>query len=226
MELKKHESILKIVLIFHITVVTVLFLFVQQAQASKSSGGKLLFFPCDKCHPPGKDLPNGFQGHKVKLEHHDKLGEGKSACFACHQSVDNPALLKLADGSFVPIDGEISRVCYGCHSDKYKEWKEGAHGESPLKIDGKYGENTKCTVKACHDPHTPGWIGITPILPYLGTTIEVEVMSEKKSFTALPQPASAPPVKTPSWLKILTLLGITLAGGLIGAPLVIERLQR
>jgi len=185
------------------------------AIASKSSSGELLFFPCDKCHPLGKDRPNGFERHEMKLEKHDKLGQGNAACFVCHESRDNPALLKLADGSLINIDGDVSQVCYRCHSEKYEAWKNGIHGKLP-----------GCTAEGCHNPHSPGWIGVTPILPFLGTTIEVDVMSEGKPFTALPKPSDAPKVETPIWLEIFALVGAVSVVALICAPLVLERLER
>jgi hypothetical protein len=136
---------------------------VLPARAAKSSAGKLLFFPCDKCHPLGAQRPNGFEGHKIKLEGHDKLGQGDAACFVCHKSIENPDLLILADGSLINIDGEVSKVCYRCHFDKYKAWEEGLHGKQP-----------GCTAKDCHNPHSPAWIAISPIPPFLGNTREVK----------------------------------------------------
>ncbi len=177
------------------------------AFASKSSPGKLLFFPCDKCHPLGANRPNNFEGHEIKLEKHDKLGQGNSACFVCHESSDNPDLLKLADGSLINIDGDVSQVCYRCHFDKYEAWKEGLHGKQP-----------GCTAAGCHNPHSPAWISISPLPPFIGSSMEVKVAgSGREPFLALPPPPEAPGSPDLPIVKLLALLvvvgvGASLAG--------------
>lgn len=186
------------------------------ALAGKAAAGELFFYPCTKCHPvggtPAAARPNRFEKHQIKLEIHDKLGRGKAACLVCHDDPNsNPGMLKLIDGSLVDITGDVSRVCYRCHEDKYKEWKAGVHGKEP-----------RCTTAGCHDPHTPGWIAIDPLLPFLGTSIQVQVLPERKAFTALPPPSSPPPVETPLWLKLMALAGVVLAGGILGG-VVLER---
>lgn len=190
------------------------------ALAGRASSGKLFFYPCKACHPIGtKPIPNNFKGHQIKLESHDKLGKGTAACLVCHDSpTRNPGLLKLIDGSLVSITGDVSKVCYRCHSTKYKAWKAGAHGRIPLELDGKYGENTKCTTKGCHNPHTPGWISVQPLPPFLGVGIEAHLLPQRVSFTALPVPPD-PPV-SPSFLslKILAVVTLIAVAGLITVP--------
>lgn len=220
--------------------------------AGKASSGQLLFYPCTSCHPTGKTAqqlhPNAFKKHEIKLIGHDKLGGGKGglgvdACLVCHDlPTKDPGMLKTIDGTLTSVNGAVARVCYRCHSDKYKEWQAGMHGRMPLELGTVYGENTKdgvlegandgsgerpgCTVKGCHDPHTPGWIGVAPLLPFQGTTIEVKLVPEREPFTALPKPPSAPAVDSPGWLKVLALLGFLMAGGAIGTPFLLERLKR
>ncbi len=186
---------------------------IQQVQAAKSSSGKLLFFPCDKCHPPGKELPVGFKKHEIRLEAHDKLGQGNSACFVCHQSVENPALLRLADGGFVNIDGDISKVCYRCHPERYDAWKKGMHGKQP-----------GCTAKGCHNPHSPAWIAISPLPPFLGTTYEVKVAgSGRKPFQALPIPPEDPNTPSLPATRIAALVAVLGAAVFIGGSIYVAR---
>lgn len=168
----------------------------------KSSSGDLLFYPCTRCHPlgqhPAATRPNRFKGHQIKLIAHDKLGKGAAACLVCHDSPErNPGMLKLIDGSLVPITGDISQVCYRCHSIKYLEWKAGIHGKGP-----------RCTTAGCHDPHTPQWIGVTPILPFLGTTIEVKAVGVRRPFRALPGPPAKPESLDFLSMKIVALLAL------------------
>lgn len=205
MELERGNSIpKKTVIVFFFITVFIFFFSFQSAQAGKSSAGKLLFFPCDKCHPLGEVLPNEFEGHKIKLEGHDKLGEGNAACFVCHQSVDNPDSLILVDGGLVGIDDDASKVCYRCHSDKYGDWEDGLHGKQP-----------GCMAKGCHNPHSPAWIAISPIPPFLGTTQEIKVVgSSKEPFLALPIP---PKEAEPESLPIAKILAFVLALGVAGS---------
>jgi hypothetical protein len=190
-----------------------------QAFAGQSATGELLFYPCKSCHPTGRAgarIPNGFQGHQIVLESHDVLGQGRTACLVCHDApTADPGMLKLVDGSKVSVAGDISRVCYRCHSTKYKEFKAGVHGK----------RQSKCTASGCHDPHTPGYIYATPLLPIQGTGFMFRVLPERKSFKPLPPPAEAPPVKTPAWIELVALLGYVLAGGIAGS-FVFERARR
>ncbi len=187
------------------------------SEAGKASTGSLLWFPCDRCHPIGtKPIPPDFDGHQVVLNGHDQLGQNRAACIVCHNSADrNPGLLKLSDGSLINIDGDVSQVCYQCHSSKYREWKAGIHGKLP-----------KCTTGGCHDPHTPSWIAVSPLLPYLGTTLEVKIASERVAFKALPPPPSPPPTPSLPLLRIMTSIGLLTVIALFIAPVILRRFRR
>ncbi len=177
-----------------------------------SSPGTLVFYPCARCHPVGAagvKTPIPFPKHQVRLEIHDVLGKGDEACLVCHESpAKDPGRLRLVGGGTVLVTGDVSRLCFGCHSQKYAEWKAGMHGRAP-----------SCVTQGCHDPHTPGWIGIAPLTPFLGTTIETRILPQRVPFTALPPAPAPPPVETPPWLSLIAgagaVLGLTLGGGLI-----------
>lgn len=189
------------------------------AFAGQAATGDLLFYPCKSCHPTGRagvKLPNGFDGHQIVLEGHDVLGRGQTACLACHEApTADPAMLKLVDGTKVSVTGDISRVCFRCHSTKYKEFKAGVHGK----------RKPKCTASGCHDPHTPGYVYATPLLPIQGTGFMVRVLPERRTFKPLPPPAEAPPVETPTWIGLVAAFGFVLAGGIAGS-LAFERARR
>lgn len=189
--------------------------------AGRASSGQLLFYPCTKCHPvgskPASSRPNDFAKHEIELEIHDVLGKKSAACLVCHSSPKaDPGKLKLIDGSTADITNKaaVSRVCYRCHENKYREWKVGAHGKRP-----------GCTAAGCHDPHTPGWISISPLLPFIGTSIQVKVLPEREPFRALPPAPNAPPIETPGWLVIMSALGAITAAAITGT-LLFERLDR
>jgi len=195
--------------------------FATPAFAGQASSGKLPFYPCDRCHPvflgpdgnPTKPLPNGLKKHEIKLELHNILGADDKACLACHDDPKrNPGMLILPDGTLVDINGpDVSRVCQRCHFEKYSAWKAGTHGK----------HQPKCTAAGCHDPHTPGFIYVPALLPFLGTGTQVQVLPERVAFTSFPPPAAypAPPTVTPSWLVVVGLVGVVIAGG-IAVPLI------
>jgi hypothetical protein len=199
---------------------------VLPAAAGQASSGALLFYPCTQCHPvtlvpgpngtrvPSRPLPNGMTQHSIKLEIHDALGGGAvDACLSCHDDPGrNPGKLKLANGGFVDIKGDVSLVCQTCHQEKYREFKEGIHGKS----------YASCVVAGCHDPHTPGYIYASPLRPFLGTGFQIKVFPVREPFKPLAPPAPAPPVDTPVWFMWVSIAGFLIVAGIIGM-LVSER---
>lgn len=193
------------------------------AWAGQAASGEPLFYPCSSCHPvtvsdgkTSRPLPNGFDGHRVKLEAHDRLGRGDAACLVCHDDpAKDPGKLKLMDGSLVDIAGDVSSVCYRCHSAKYREWKAGTHGKGL----------PKCTASGCHDPHTPSWIYAEPTPPFVATGFQARAVSERVAFTPLASFPVPPPVETPAWLMVAATLGVALSAGIAGA-LTLGRFKR
>lgn len=215
----------RLVLLLCAVAVLPLLMPVAPALAGQASTGELFFYPCTSCHPvspgaveAGRKLPNDFKRHEIALIGHDKLGAGKAACLVCHDDPNrNPGMLKLVDGSMVEISGDVSLVCYRCHSAKYNEWKAGIHGRG----------QPKCTAAGCHDPHTPGWIYAGPLLPFVGSGFQFRVLPEKAAFMPLsaPAPRGIPAVETPLWFAIAVVLGVVLAGGFAG-KLILGRSKR
>lgn len=186
------------------------------ASAGQASLGEPLFYPCTSCHPVAigagasrsVTLPNKFKGHQIVLVQHDRLGVGVAACLVCHDDpARDPGKLKLIDGSLVDITGDVSSVCYRCHSAKYKAWKAGTHGK----------HEPKCTAAGCHDPHTPGWVFVGSLMPFVGSGFQTQILAERQPFTPLFSPPPPPPVYTPSWVVLVTALGVVVAGGIAGA---------
>ena len=187
------------------------------ALAGQASTGELLFYPCTNCHPvtdaqlaAGRTFPNGFKGHDIVLEGHDVLGKDEAACLVCHDDpTKNPGMLKTVDGSLVAVNGDVSLVCFRCHSAKYAEWKAGTHGKN----------QPGCTAAGCHDPHTPGFIYASALMPFTGVGFQFRVRPVKAAFMPLmaPAPKGIPPVVTPGWYLIVVIAGVLLVAGLIVA---------
>lgn len=182
------------------------------AVAGRSATGELTFYPCTRCHPvtldssgaPQPPLPNGFQKHSITLEAHDILGEDEAACLRCHDDPSkNPGMLLAPDGSLIDIKGDVSRVCQTCHFEKYQEWKQGVHGN----------DQPKCSAAGCHDPHTPSWIYVAALPPFIGTGTEVRAVSERDAFTPLAGVPVAPPVYTPVSLIVVVVIGALAGAG-------------
>lgn len=178
------------------------------AFAGNAASGKPAFQPCDQCHPvfldakgePTKPLPVGLKQHEIKLEVHDILGEGDKACLACHDApTRNPGKLILPDGSLVDVTGDVSRVCQRCHFEKYQQWKAGIHGKS----------QPKCSAAGCHDPHSPSWIYVAALPPFVGTGFEVNAVgADREPFKPFAGPPVAPEVSTPGWLTVIFWVGL------------------
>lgn len=180
--------------------------------AGSASTGELLFFPCTDCHPVGPDgrslngkaIPNGFKGHDIVLQGHDKLGSGSDACVVCHdEPTKNPGVLKAIGGGTVQVDGNTSLVCAKCHSAKFAEFKAGTHGK----------HYPTCTYAGCHDPHTPGLIYASKTMPFTGTGFQFRVLSVREPLKPLMEPApfGIPPVETPMWFIFVVFGGLVTA---------------
>ncbi|MDO8880865.1 MAG: cytochrome c3 family protein [Coriobacteriia bacterium] len=207
-----------------LTAIALTALIIPRALAGQSATGELAFHPCTQCHPvtlgadgqPSRALPIGMTQHVVELEVHDILGEGDTACLACHDDPsENPGMLLLADGTFVDVTGDVSRVCQRCHFEKYREWQVGVHGKN----------EPKCSAAGCHDPHTPSWIYVGALPPFQGTGMEVRAVGEWLPFKPLAGPPTPPAVLTPAWLAILTALGAVVSAGMLGY-LILGRFKR
>jgi len=197
------------------------------ATASTASSGQLLFYPCTSCHPvhmvpgpggkevPSRPLPNGFTGHQIVLQGHDALGKGDTACLTCHDDpTRNPGMLKTADGSLVALtsadlsqDPQVALVCYRCHEDKYAEWKAGTHGK----------HKPSCVAAGCHDPHAPQSMYAAPLMPFVGTGWQFQVVPQRAPFKALAPPAPNPATVIPAWFYAMAGVGLVVAAGLAGS---------
>lgn len=206
------------------------------ALAGQASTGELFFYPCTDCHPvtmvpgpggtehPSKPLPNGMTGHKIVLESHDVLAAGGDvgiACTTCHDEPSrNPGKLKIAGGGLIDIKGDISLVCYTCHEAKYKEFKQGTHGK----------HFASCVVAGCHDPHTPNYIYVSALKPFLGTGFQIRAVgADRVPFKPLMSPPLPPATTNPVWFLIVVAVGLFLVLGIVvwlATPPILERLKR
>lgn len=179
--------------------------------------GHLILYPCDSCHPVGeKQPPVNFEGHTITLSYHDKLAPGREACLVCHFPANqDPGVLKVGDGSTIRVTDNVSIICYRCHNQKYKEWQAGIHGRL----------QPSCNSQNCHNPHTPNWVGVMALPPYLPDTRIVDFI-KPSSIYALPAPPPDLPIETPTKLRSFAVALYTVAAILIIIPMILSRFSR
>ncbi|HEY5506969.1 MAG TPA: cytochrome c3 family protein, partial [Coriobacteriia bacterium] len=153
----------------------------------------------------------------------DKLGAGDTdaACLTCHDDPGrNPGKLKIAGGKFVDITGDVSLVCYQCHEAKYKEFKQGTHGK----------HFASCVAAGCHDPHTPNYIYVSPLRPFIGTGFQIRAVGANRvPFKPLMSPPLPPATTNPTWFLVEIWVGLFLVFAIfigLAAPPILERLKR
>lgn len=111
---------------------------------------KEIYSQCSNCHRqknyehvPDKHKP--IRAHKeINLAH----GEKEMSCNHCHDKNQNNMLSDMNKNQI--LFREPSPVCFQCHSDVYKSWKQNIHG----KRIGTWNDKKKqfhCT--ECHNPH-------------------------------------------------------------------------
>jgi hypothetical protein len=116
-------------------------------------------FPCSSCHADMKDRTRrelAFHEEQQKVFDHDAEHRW---CLDCHD-YENRDVLRLASGAPVPFT-ESYRLCGQCHGDKYRDWRVGVHGKRVGQWDG---EKTYLLCVNCHNPHSPAFKGVTPIV--------------------------------------------------------------
>lgn len=135
--------------------ITILFCFIFIAKAEDSIEFKLrpekeIYSQCGNCHRQKKyeyvpDKHKPVRAHQeIKLAH----GNKEMSCNQCHDKNQNNFLSDM-DKKIISFR-ESSPVCYQCHSDVFKSWKQNLHG----KRTGTW--NTKKVqfhCAECHNPH-------------------------------------------------------------------------
>jgi hypothetical protein len=124
------------------------------------------------CHRDQKDGTRrelGFHDEQQAIFDHDSEHRW---CLDCHD-LENRDVLRLASGAPVPFT-ESYRLCGQCHGDKYRDWRAGIHGKRVGEWDGA---KTYLLCVSCHNPHSPGFKGITEVVvdgkPTVAPTLEM-----------------------------------------------------
>jgi formate-dependent nitrite reductase cytochrome c552 subunit len=136
----------------------------QVATGQTNFLGKPVFAACVACHTTTKpnlesrrteDLDQFHQG--LKYQH------GNLTCLSCHNSSDYETL-RLADTRPVEFSDSMT-LCSQCHGPQRRDYDMGLHGGMNGHWDLTRGGRTRNTCVDCHDPHTPAFPLVLPVLP-------------------------------------------------------------
>jgi len=116
---------------------------------------KLENWECSNCHDTEKkewslEALKDDGSHDDILEKYRHAGPETMDCMTCH-TLNDRNKLHLLNGQKISFDKSF-QLCSQCHTNKFKDWKNGAHGKRLGFWDGKK-VYKNCT--DCHDPHFP-----------------------------------------------------------------------
>lgn len=142
--------------------------------------GQPVLVSCSSCHTTTK--PNLENRSAVDLDQFHqglKYTHGNLTCLSCHNS-GNYDTLRLADTQVVEFTDSMT-LCSQCHGPQRRDYERGLHGGMNGHWDLTRGGRTRNTCVNCHDPHTPKF---PQVLPVLSPRDRVSVPAAPASSTA------------------------------------------
>lgn len=135
----------------------------QVATSLTNFQGQPVLVSCSSCHTTTK--PNLENRHAADLDQFHqglKYQHGNLTCLSCHNS-GNYDTLRLADTQTVEFADNMT-VCSQCHGPQRRDYERGLHGGMNGHWDLTRGGRTRNTCINCHDPHTPKFPQVLPVL--------------------------------------------------------------
>lgn len=133
----------------------------QDAKTAAAKAAGVLHLPpgrqCQLCHMQ-KDLKFVPKKRQPERRHEIfslKHGTQAMSCNHCHDK-NNHNFLR-ATKAFPASFGNPSPVCFRCHSETFKDWRNGIHGKrtgSWRTEDGNAAQRRQLQCVACHNPHS------------------------------------------------------------------------
>ena len=124
---------------------------------------------CNLCHLK-KKLEFIPSKHKPNREHNDyplRHSKSEMSCNSCHD-INNFNFLKSSKELSASFENS-SPVCQRCHSEVFRDWRQGIHGKRSGEWMGKKIQN-QCI--DCHDPHSVKYKSVkarsAPVRPAFG----------------------------------------------------------
>lgn len=136
----------------------------QVATGLTNFQGQPVMASCSSCHTTTK--PNLETHSTADLDQFHqglKYNHGKLSCLSCHNS-QNYDTLRLADTRSVEYSDSMT-LCSQCHGSQRRDYDRGLHGGMNGYWDLKRGGRTRNTCINCHDPHSPAFPLVMPVLP-------------------------------------------------------------
>ena len=130
----------------------------------KDAAGHPITAACSTCHSTttpntartsAQDLVQAHRG--LQYQH------GNLTCLSCH-NVLNYDTLHLADGRPVAFP-DVMTLCGQCHGTAMRDYNRGSHGGMTGHWDLTKGGRVRNNCVNCHDPHSPKFPLVQPVLP-------------------------------------------------------------
>ncbi|MEQ1826745.1 MAG: hypothetical protein ABL921_12400 [Pirellula sp.] len=125
--------------------------------------GNPITLQCAACHSM-RHVNRELSQTQELNEFHQKLrfSHGTLTCTSCHNSTENYATLRLANGASVAFEDSMD-LCAQCHGSQYRDYQHGAHGGMQGYWDLSRGDRIKNHCQHCHDPHVPNFPKFQPV---------------------------------------------------------------
>jgi hypothetical protein len=91
------------------------------------------------------------------------LSHGSLGCQSCHDKDHNDKLV-LAGGDTINMT-EALTLCAQCHGPQFRDYKRGSHGGMKGYWDRSVGTRERKHCVECHEPHSPAFRPMMPVLP-------------------------------------------------------------
>jgi formate-dependent nitrite reductase cytochrome c552 subunit len=136
----------------------------QVATGQTNFHGQPVFASCVACHTTTKPNLESRRTEDLDQFHQGlKYNHGNLTCLSCHNSTDYDTL-RLADTRAVEFSDSMT-LCSQCHGPQRRDYDLGLHGGMNGHWDLARGGRTRNTCVDCHDPHTPAFPLVLPVLP-------------------------------------------------------------
>lgn len=135
----------------------------QVATGQTNFHGQPVMASCSSCHTTTKPNVETRRSEDLDQFHQGlKYVHGDLTCLSCHNSQDYETL-RLADGRQLDFSDSMS-LCSQCHGPQRRDYDMGLHGGMNGHWDLTRGGRTRNTCINCHDPHSPAFPTVTPVL--------------------------------------------------------------
>jgi formate-dependent nitrite reductase cytochrome c552 subunit len=135
----------------------------QVATGQTNFHGQPVFASCVACHTTTKPNLESRRTEDLDQFHQGlKYNHGNLTCLSCHNSTDYDTL-RLADTRSVEFSDSMT-LCSQCHGPQRRDYDRGLHGGMNGHWDLTRGGRTRNTCINCHDPHTPKFPQVLPVL--------------------------------------------------------------